>query len=189
MTAQTTDRARRVRVSKYLSRHLRHAPARLGLTLQPGGWVAVDDLLAACAADGFPVSEAEFDAVVASSDKQRFSVEVDGGVRRVRANHGHSVPVDLGLEAVDPPEVLFHGTSESAAKVILSEGISRQRRAHVHLSSERATAERVGARWGGEPVVLVVDAAALSATGVPFYRSTSGVWLVGAVPPTYVTRG
>ena len=44
-----TDDERLVRVSKFLSKHLRHDPGGLGLTLAPGGWVAVDDLLAACA--------------------------------------------------------------------------------------------------------------------------------------------
>ncbi len=37
-----------VHISKYLSKHLRHQPERLGLALAPGGWVTVDDLLAAC---------------------------------------------------------------------------------------------------------------------------------------------
>ena len=36
---------RLVTVSKYLAKYLRHAPHELGLTLQPGGWVPVDDLL------------------------------------------------------------------------------------------------------------------------------------------------
>jgi putative RNA 2'-phosphotransferase len=35
-----------VTVSKFLAKHLRHAPDALGLTLQPGGWVSVDELLA-----------------------------------------------------------------------------------------------------------------------------------------------
>jgi len=43
-------------VSKYLSKFLRHAPHELGLTLRPGGWVVVDDLLAAAAGHGFPIS-------------------------------------------------------------------------------------------------------------------------------------
>ena len=43
-------------VSKFLAKHLRHAPDALGLTLQPGGWVPVDDLLAASARAGFPIA-------------------------------------------------------------------------------------------------------------------------------------
>ena len=55
---------RPVRVSKYLSLHLRHQPEHLGLELAPGGWVDVDTLLAACAAHGFPISPEDLEEVV-----------------------------------------------------------------------------------------------------------------------------
>ena len=48
------DKARQIKISKYLSKHLRHAPERLGLTLAIGGWVNLDELLSACAAHQFP---------------------------------------------------------------------------------------------------------------------------------------
>jgi putative RNA 2'-phosphotransferase len=48
-----------------------------------------------------------------------------------------------------------------------------------------ATAVKVGARHG-KPVVLTVDAAAMRAAGVPFYRSANGVWLVEHVPPRFL---
>jgi putative RNA 2'-phosphotransferase len=62
-----------MRVSKYLSKHLRHQPEQLGLSLVPGGWVSVADLLAACARSGFPVSAGELAEVVRTNSKQRFS--------------------------------------------------------------------------------------------------------------------
>ena len=45
---------RLITVSKYLAKYLRHAPHELGLTLQPGGWVPVDDLLAAAEGTASP---------------------------------------------------------------------------------------------------------------------------------------
>jgi len=48
-----------VRISKYLSKHLRHQPERLGLKLLSGGWVEVDPLLAAASKNGFEISLAE----------------------------------------------------------------------------------------------------------------------------------
>ena len=51
--------SRLVKISKYLSKHLRHTPERLGLTLAPGGWVTVDELLAACAASRFSITRSE----------------------------------------------------------------------------------------------------------------------------------
>ena len=105
---------RLVRISKYLSRHLRRQPADLGLTLAPGGWVAVDELLKASARKGFPITRAELDEVVARNDKQRFAFDATG--TRIRANQGHSVAVDLELAPAIPPAVLYHGTGQRAVE-------------------------------------------------------------------------
>lgn len=179
------DPKRLVHISKYLSKHLRHEPERLGLELEPGGWVQVDDLLAACAAARFPITPAELNEVVAKNDKQRFSF--DPSQSRIRANQGHSTQVDLQLEAVPPPDILYHGTPAGSVDAILREGLKRMARHHVHLSSTPATAEIVGKRRG-RPVVLVVDAAAMSREGFVFYRSANGVWLTDQVPPQYLRR-
>jgi putative RNA 2'-phosphotransferase len=179
------DPARLVKVSKYLSKHLRHAPERLGLVLAPGGWVAVDDLLAACARHSFPLTRAELDEVVASSDKQRFAFDDDGD--RIRANQGHTVDVDLELAPAQPPALLYHGTPERNVDAILAAGILKMARHHVHLSPDIATATKVGARRG-RPVVLVVDAARMHEGGFTFFCSANGVWLVDHVPPAYVRR-
>jgi len=174
------DPRRVVKVSRYLSRHLRHDPGRLGLELDPGGWVGVDELLAACAARGFALSRTELEEVVARNDKSRFAL--DAGARRIRASQGHSVPVDLGLAPVTPPPRLFHGTSTGRVEAILRDGLRPMGRHHVHLSPDVATARRVGARHG-PPAVLEVAAGDLAAAGHIFLRSDNGVWLTDHVPP------
>jgi putative RNA 2'-phosphotransferase len=170
-------------VSKYLSLHLRHHPERLGLTLGDGGWVAVDQLLAACARDGFPITREELQEVVAANDKQRYSFDETGTL--IRANQGHSIEVDLGLEPVDPPALLYHGTGEGSVAAVRAEGLKKMSRHHVHLSLDVETARKVGRRHG-RPVVFVVDAAAMRRDGHLFYRSANGVWLVDAVPAQYL---
>ena len=76
-----------VRISRRMSLVLRHRPEVAGLTLDPHGWVPVDDLLAALGVD-----RATLDAVVAD-DKERFAVETGpDGVDRIRASQGHSPP-------------------------------------------------------------------------------------------------
>jgi putative RNA 2'-phosphotransferase len=179
------DESRLVKISKFLSRHLRHQPERLGLELQSGGWVAVDTLLRACARHNFPVSRAELDEVVARNDKQRFGFDPTGTL--IRAHQGHSVAVDLQLEPAEPPAVLFHGTADRNLAAILRDGLIPMRRHHVHLSPDRETARRVGARHG-RPVVLEVDAAAMRAAGMVFRRSDNGVWLVDRVPPRFLRQ-
>src|SRR5262249_20661678 len=104
------ERDRLVKLSKRMSKALRHDPGRVRLTLDDGGWVPVEEFLAALG-----IGRAELDEVVAGNDKQRYAVERGAdGVERIRANQGHSVPVDLGLAEVPPPDVLFHGTSAGA---------------------------------------------------------------------------
>jgi putative RNA 2'-phosphotransferase len=173
-----------VRTSKRLSYVLRHHPASIGITLDPAGWVDVDELLAALAEHGLRLTRAELDEVVATNDKQRFAL--DGTGARIRASQGHSVVVDLGYEAAVPPAELFHGTVDRFLPAILAEGLRPGRRHAVHLSPDAATARTVGARRG-RAVVLRVDAAALAADGAPFTRSANGVWLVPAVPSRYLT--
>lgn len=175
------DDARTVRISKFLSKYLRHRPDGIGLRLDENGWVGIDDLIRAAGDNRFPFTRAELDHVVATSDKQRFAVDGD----RIRANQGHSVAVDLDLPPAPPPAELFHGTVERHLDAIRSEGLLPMQRQHVHLSSDRETATRVGARRG-EPVVLGVDAAGMHRAGHVFRVSANGVWLVDAVPSRFL---
>jgi putative RNA 2'-phosphotransferase len=172
-----------VRVSKRLSSVLRHHPESVGLQLDHAGWVAVDDLLAALARTGLPLSRADLDTVVATNDKRRFAYDPTG--TRIRASQGHSVAVDLGYPPELPPRVLFHGTVERVLPAVLAEGLRPGRRHAVHLSQDVATARAVGARRG-RPVVLRVDAAAMAAEGAVFTRSANGVWLTDAVPARHL---
>jgi len=179
------DQARLVKISKYLARHLRHSPDRIGLRLDEAGWVDVDVLLAACNARGFRLTRAELDEVVRRNDKRRYAYDETGG--RIRASQGHSVAVDLGLVPAEPPRLLYHGTTAAAVPAILTEGLRPMRRLAVHLSPDEATARRVGGRHG-RPVVLTVDAAAMARDGYAFTRSENGVWLVDAVPTSYLQQ-
>jgi putative RNA 2'-phosphotransferase len=174
---------RLIKISRYLSKHLRHAPSRIGIQLAPGGWVPVSELLDACQKNNFPLPLAELKQVVAHNDKQRFSFDETGTL--IRANQGHSVEVDLQLEPAVPPDILYHGTGSTAVESILSQGIRKMSRHHVHLSADIQTARKVGARHG-IPAVLAVDAAAMQQDCHTFYCSDNRVWLVDMVPPNYL---
>ncbi|GGU36334.1 putative RNA 2'-phosphotransferase [Lentzea flava] len=166
-----------IRLSKRMSKALRHQPERVGLTLDANGWVPVADLLRA-----LKIGEAELREVVARNDKQRFTIDGD----RIRANQGHSVEVDLGLPTAIPPDTLFHGTVAQFLDAILRDGLRPMARHDVHLSPDRETARRVGARRG-QPVILTVDAKAMSEAGHEFRLSANGVWLTAHVPAEYLT--
>lgn len=174
---------RRVTVSKYLSKHLRHTPAEIGLTLEPGGWVPIADVLSAATKHRFHITREELDEVVAKCDKQRFALDETG--TKIRANQGHSAEVDLQLEPVEPPAELFHGTGAKSASAIREQGLAKMSRHHVHLSLDTDTARRVGARHG-KPVVFVVESGRMHRDGFAFFRSENGVWLTDHVPPSYL---
>lgn len=171
-------------ISKFLSLVLRHKPEVLGLELDDQGWADIDQLLCNMAAQQRPVSREQLEMVVETNDKKRFAF--NGDKTRIRASQGHSVPVALVMAALEPPECLYHGTVDRFMEAIRAEGLKKMSRQQVHLSVDRATAERVGSRRG-RPVILVVQAAKMHREGLLFYRSENGVWLTDAVPPHFIS--
>jgi putative RNA 2'-phosphotransferase len=169
--------------SKFLSYVLRHAPDSIGLTLDANGWADISDLLTKAAASGTSLDGATLEAVVATSDKKRFTLSADGS--RIRAAQGHSVTVELDLAPTTPPETLYHGTATRFLGAIRLEGLKPGSRQQVHLSADEVTAMAVGQRHG-KPVVLRVAAGAMHTGGHVFTRADNGVWLVDAVPPQFL---
>ncbi|HVF43195.1 MAG TPA: RNA 2'-phosphotransferase [Pyrinomonadaceae bacterium] len=173
-----------VKASKFLSLVLRHEPGLVGISLDSAGWVSVEELLRGCRAHGRGMSLEELRAVVERNDKRRFSFSEDGS--RIRASQGHSVPVELGYESAEPPEVLYHGTVERFLPSIMEEGLRRRGRHHVHLSADVETASKVGGRRG-RPVILKVESGRMRRDGHEFFLSANGVWLTERVPPEYLS--
>ena len=169
--------------SKFLSYVLRHCPGDIGITLEPGGWVTVDHLLAQSEAHGTVITRAELETIIATSDKKRFTLSEDG--TRIRAAQGHSVDVALGLQPSMPPEYLFHGTAEHSLAAIRAQGLKPRNRQQVHLSADVPTASAVGSRHG-KPHVLRVQARKMKEDGYRFYQADNGVWLTDTVPTGYL---
>lgn len=169
-----------IRTSKFLSLVLRHQPERIGLTLDENGWAKVEDLLEKLP---FELDFASLKHIVDTSDKKRFALSDD--FKMIRANQGHSVHVDLQLIAIQPPEVLFHGTPNKNIPSIMGQGLHKGKRHHVHLSADLKTAEKVGNRRGSA-VILPIKAGEMYRDGYSFYLSENGVWLTDSVPSEYI---
>lgn len=177
--------ARRSTVSKYISRHLRHTPDAIGLTLGEGGWVEICTLLSAASDNEFPITRNELEEVVRRCSKQRFALDVERQL--IRANQGHSVEVDLALDPLAPPPQLYHGSSSRFRASIVASGLRKMSRQHVHLSADVETAITVGSRHG-KPIVFVIDTMSMSCDGIVFFRAANGVWLTDHVPPQYLSE-
>lgn len=171
-------------LSKFLSLVLRHKPEKAGIALDEHGWASVDELLAGLGKRS-PVSMATLEEIVRTDPKGRYSFNEDKTL--IRANQGHSVPVDVELERVEPPEILFHGTGEKSVRSIDQQGLDPRGRLYVHLSLDAKTARTVGQRHG-RPVVYEVLAGHMARDGHDFYRSVNGVWLTRRVPPKYLRK-
>jgi putative RNA 2'-phosphotransferase len=172
-----------VRTSKFLSLILRHEPERVGLTLDSGGWVSVEELLGAVNRNGIALSREQLEHIVVTSDKKRLALSGDG--QRIRASQGHSVAVDLQYEPQSPPELLYHGTATRFLDSIRQHGLQKMKRHDVHLSLDAKTAVAVGGRHG-KPLHLIIRAGEMHRAGHIFRRSTNGVWLVDYVPANFI---
>lgn len=173
-----------VKDSRYLSYILRHRPDDIGLRLDSAGWASVDELIAAARRHGRYLDRRTIEDIVASDDKGRFALSADR--QKIRANQGHSIEVDLGLEATKPPQFLYHGTARRFIEAIFQQGLLPSGRQHVHLSADVATALTVGKRHG-KPVVLRINAQQMHGDGFDFYLSENHVWLTDAVDPKYLS--
>jgi putative RNA 2'-phosphotransferase len=171
--------------SKFLSLVLRHRPELIGLPLDANGWADVATLIKAAATKDVHFTQAELEEIVATNDKKRFIFSADNV--QIRANQGHSVEVDLGLQPQAPPALLYHGTVDKFMDSIMAQGLQKMERHQVHLSSNRATAEQVGGRRG-QPVLLTVQAGLMQQDGFVFYQSENEVWLTDEVPPQYIIQ-
>ena len=170
-------------LSKFLSLILRHKPEVIGIKLDENGWADVDELIEGAIDKGKEMDLPILEALVASDDKQRYSFNEDK--TKIRANQGHSVKVDLGLEPVKPPKILYHGTTERFVQSIMLKGIEARDRNHVHLSEDVETATEVGSRHG-DTMIFKVFSGAMYRDGFEFYLSANGVWLTNHVPNKYL---
>ena len=171
-------------MSKYLSLILRHKPEVIGITIDEHGWANVEDLI-----NGInktqPFTMDMLEEIVATDDKQRYSFNKDKTL--LRANQGHSIPVDVELKEMSPPEYLYHGTGKKYAASIDRLGLLPKSRLYVHLSDNMDTATKVGKRHG-EPLIYRVNSRAMSLDGYTFYKSVNGVWLTKKVPTDYLEK-
>jgi putative RNA 2'-phosphotransferase len=169
--------------SKFLSLVLRHAPEKIQLQLDENGWANVNELISQCNKFHKKLNLELLHYVVETNDKKRFAFNEDKTL--IRASQGHSISVDLNIEAVLPPDFLYHGTVDKFLEAIKKEGLQKMSRQHLHLSHEKETAIKVGSRRG-KPIILVVNAKQMQQDGFQFYLSENKVWLTDEVPAKYI---
>lgn len=170
--------------SKLIALVLRHKPDEIGITLDEHGWANVSELIAGIAKTQ-PFDMALLEEIVSTDEKLRYSFNEDKTL--IRANQGHSIPVDVELEEKLPPEFLYHGTGEKYTASIDTQGLIPKSRLYVHLSADYDTAVKVGSRHG-KSVVYTITAGEMQKSGYAFYQSVNGVWLTKSVPVEFLSK-
>ena len=170
------------KISRFLSLILRHKPETINIQLDEHGWANVNDLIEGVS-ESYDFNMSMLEEIERTDEKQRYSFNEDKTL--IRANQGHSVPVDVELEEAIPPEFLWHGTAKKYVDSINATGLIPKSRLYVHLSKDIETAITVGERHG-KVVIYQVASKQMYDHGYKFYLSNNGVWLTKNVPDIYL---
>jgi putative RNA 2'-phosphotransferase len=173
-----------IRLSKTVSHALRHEPQSYNLNLDNQGWVLLSDLVIALNSKGIQVNEFDINEMVKLSEKKRHQI-LNG---KIRAYYGHSVENKILKYPVEPPEFLYHGTTQNNLIDILKKGLLPMKRQYVHLSIDRNTAEIVGSRRTGDLVILTIKAKEAFFNNIQFYKEENGIWLSEPIPSKYIVK-
>lgn len=172
-----------VKLSKFVSKLLRHEPEKYSLVLDEQGFTDLSALWQQIEKNFKQrYSYEDFERMLASDGgKQRFEVR-DG---RIRAMYGHSTKNEINYEAVTPPEILYHGTVDRALPAIREHGLKGMRRQYVHLSTHTDRANVVANRHG-QALLLKIHALKAHEAGIVFYNPEPQHFLAKHIPPEFI---
>lgn len=171
------------KLSIFISLILRHKPETIGITLDKHGWANVKELIDGINNSGRSINMDVLEEIVRTDQKGRYSFNKNKTL--IRANQGHSIPVDVELKEMTPPDVLYHGTATKSLDGIKQNGIKSMSRLYVHLSKDTETATKVGNRHG-KCALLEIDTKRMYEDGIKFFLSENGVWLTKFVDWKYI---
>lgn len=171
--------------SRFIAYVLRHSPLTLCIHMNEHGWVSVEELIKQFNNHSpYYLDKKVLDSIVESGN--RFSYSDDG--KFIRANHGHSISVDLELEEIEPPKILYHGSAKKYKESIDAEGLKPKQRLYVHLSDDVSKALEIGSRHtesDSDVVLYYIKSEEMYKDGYKFYLSKDNVWLTKEVPTKY----
>lgn len=172
------------KLSVFISLILRHKPEVIGLTLDDEGYLEVNKLIEKINESGREIDLKILNEIVVTDNKKRYSFNEDK--TKIRANQGHSIPVNLSLKKAVPKGPLYHGSSEKSKELIAQLGLIKGSRNYVHLSENLETAIQVGSRRG-KPIVYQIDYNKMLEDNFELWISENNVWLSNDIPPKYLT--
>ncbi|KAM3499996.1 hypothetical protein MY10362_006805 [Beauveria mimosiformis] len=188
-------------VSRALSRLLRHQAENAGIKLDGEGYAPLDKVLQWGPLASLGVTLADVQAVVATNEKQRFSLKpatpaaaaasssptvpsTNPSDYLIRANQGHSIKLEsssllVPITADAVPARVIHGTYYAFWEpIVAAGGLSVMGRNHIHCAA--GTPEEEGTVSGmrrDAQLLIEIDVARSMAAGVRWWRSDNAVIL------------
>ncbi|CAL5211056.1 unnamed protein product [Lathyrus oleraceus] len=191
-------------LGRLLTRILRHMASELKLNMRSDGYVNVKDLLKLNLKTlaNIPLRSHTIDDIreaVRKDNKQRFSLLEENGELLIRANQGHTttaVETESLLKPILSAEefpVCVHGTYRRNLDSILSSGLKRMKRLHVHFSRGLPTdGEVISGMRRDVNVLIFLDVRKALEEGIKLYISDNKVILTegfeGVVPSKYFQK-
>ncbi|MFN2340862.1 MAG: RNA 2'-phosphotransferase [Halanaerobium sp.] len=175
----------KTKLSKTISYILRHHPEDFNLKLAADASVETDELLKVLRNKFKNTTKDDLIQLVKNDPKGRFSFLDDR--KRIRASYGHSIEgVNPNYLAVEPPEILYHGTRPEVKDKILASGLKPMGRNYVHLSLGVKEAEKVARRRTNQPLIFKVKALKAHQEGQKFYKTAADIYLTDKVSADYL---
>jgi len=194
------------KLSRYLTRVLRHDAVRLGLALRSDGSVGLQELLALPFFKSNGFLEKDVEAEVRCNNKQRFQLWTEDGAGRIRASQGHKMKEVVDSELLQPVQraedlpVCIHGTyftkwspkKKCQVQVwsqIKQEGLKPMGRNHIHFVPHEVGSRTVISGMREDcAVAIYLDVPKALEQGIKLYRSANDVILTrgdesGRIPP------
>lgn len=169
-----------IKLSKIVSYILRHNPDEYNINIDKEGWGDISEIILSIRnkhEEYKTLDEKAFILDFGSSENNRHVI-LDN---KIRARYGHSLSERIVKNSSEPPEILYHGTTKKAIKLILEEGISPMTRQYVHLSADKNIAEKIASRKTANPIVIKIRAKEAFNFGINFYYEDS-LWLSEKIP-------
>jgi len=194
-----------MKISRSLSKLLRHTAVKEGLNIDEEGYCFLDDVLKLKIFSG--ATEDQVKQIVQDNNKQRFTLIKLDDKYKIRANQGHSEEIaeKLNFKKIlkkvnDPKEIsnCIHGTYKKYLDTIKKYGLSRRNRHAIHCCT--GFDAKSGYRQSCE-IGIHIDVEKAMKDGFEFYISDNGVILCegdlklkdkdgynGVLPPQYFKK-
>ncbi|XP_060532422.1 tRNA 2'-phosphotransferase 1-like isoform X2 [Cylas formicarius] len=192
-----SESSRDTSLSKALSWILRHKAVEKNIKINEEGFIRVQDFLSHKKFRG-KYNIDDIKRVVATNDKQRFTLRTYNGILEICADQGHSLNFIRAshLTPITSPQTIqvLHGTYIQNWKFIRIQGLSRMRRNHIHFAKGLPGDKQIlsGMRRNCQIVIYINLELALR-DGLKFYLSLNNVILSpgneeGIIAPKYFLK-